>query len=95
MALPQPLEPELLDHLHAEFDLHGHRTANLLEDAHAQLVAGTPPRWLRKIVAHCLREAILDSVDSEQAIPILSRADALQGLVQPAAPTLRQQHDQP
>ena len=67
MALPQPLEPELLEHLRVEFGQHGHRAADLLEDAHAQLVAGTPLHRLREIVAHCLREAmtaILDSVDS-------------------------------
>ena len=67
MALPQPLEPELLEHLRVEFGLHGCRAADLLVDAHAQLVASTPSRRLREIVAHCLREAmtaILDSVDS-------------------------------
>ena len=65
--MPQPLEPELLEHLRVEFGQHGRRAADLLEDAHAQLVASTPAHRLREVVAHCLREAmkeILDSVDS-------------------------------
>ena len=67
MALPQPLEPELLDHLRVEFGQHGRRAADLLEEAHALLAASAPARRLREIVAYCLREAmktLLDSVDS-------------------------------
>ena len=70
MALPRPLEPELLEHVRVEFGQHGHRAADLFEDAHAQLVAGTPTHRLREIVAHCLREAmkaILASVDTGEA----------------------------
>lgn len=65
---PQPLEPEFLDHLRVEFGQHGHRAADLLSDAHAQLVSSTPARRLREVVANCLREAmksILASVGSD------------------------------
>ena len=67
---PQPLEPELLDHLRVEFGQHGHRAADLLSDAHAYLVLRTPTCRLREVVAHCLREAlksILASVGSAGA----------------------------
>ena len=70
MALPQPPEPDLLEHLRVEFGQDGQRAADLLEDAHAQLVARTPARRIREIVGHCLREAmkaILDSVDSGES----------------------------
>ena len=66
MALQQ-LEPKLLEHLCVEFGQHGDRAADLLLDAHAHLVSGTPMCRLREVVAHCLREAmkeILASVGS-------------------------------
>ena len=67
---PQRLEPELLDHLRVEFGQHGDRAAELLLDAHAQLVSRGPMCRLQESVAHCLREAmksILASVESGEA----------------------------
>lgn len=64
---PQPLEPELLDHLCVEFGQDGRRAADLMSDAHAYLVASTPTTRPIEVVAHCLREsmkAILDSVEA-------------------------------